>query len=236
VKKILYLLVFAVLILSMTGCVIVAKPKEQPKEEAKAEQPKEEATAEAKPEPKKEEPVKVEEWVIVDHKTKDFGGNVPNWVTKTPLQLQKEDIYQDYYVFIEDQTGKDLEGVKLWATGFSINSAISRMVATRVQNRFAGAAVGDKDMVETYMEQVVKTVSEASFSNVRVEDEFWVKRQNKTGGEIEYRYLFLVTVPKTQIEAAIERAFGDADEQEKPKTEEEKVARERVKEAFEEEL
>ena len=232
-KKVLFLLLFGILIVSMTGCIIVAKPKEQPKEEAK-EEPKEEKPKE---EPKAEKPaetVKIEEWVIIDHKTKDFGGNVPDWVTKTPLQLQREDIYKDYYVFIEDQTGKDLDGIKLWATGFGVNSAIARMVSTRVESKFAGAAVGDKDMLETYLEQVVKSFSEATFSNVVIEDEFWVKRQNKTNGEIEYRYLFLVTVPKAQIEAAIERAFGDAEEAEKPKTEEEKVARNRVKEAFDE--
>lgn len=232
-KKTLYLLLFGLLIVSMVGCVIVSKPKEKPKEE-EAPPPKEEK-AEAKPEEKKEEPPppKVEEWTVVDHKTKDFGGNVPRWVTKTALQLQREDEYKDYYVFIEDQFGKDLDGIKLWATGFSINSAISRMVATRVQNKFAGAAIGDKDMLETYMEQVVKTSSEASFSNVAINDEFWIKRQNKTNGEIEFRYLFLVTVPKGQIEAAIERAFGDANKVE-PKTEEEDKARDRVKEAFSE--
>jgi hypothetical protein len=195
-------------------------------------------TSQTKEEEKKEEVVKVEEqveeWVIVDHKTKDFGGSVPRWVEKTPLQLQKEDMYKDYYVFIEDQIGKDLDGIKIWAQNFSINANIARMVTTRVQARFAGAAVGDKDMVETYFENVVKSMSEASFSRVVVEDEFWIKKQSKKSGEVEYRYLFLATVPRDEIDRAIQRAFADAEADSKPKTEEEKVARERVKEAFDE--
>jgi len=220
-KRVLFLFLVLYLVLAVTACVVRPEPKE----------------GEPGDEPEKE-PVKVEEgieeWVIVDHKTKDFGGNVPRWVTKTPLQLQKEDMYQDYYVFIEDQMGKDLDGVKIWATNFSVNANIARMVANRVETRFAGAAVGDKDMVETYMENVVKSVSAASFSRVVIEDEFWIKRQNKTNGEIQYRYLFLVTVPKSEIDAAIQRAFEEASDQSKPKTEEEEVARERVKDIFEE--
>ena len=115
-----------------------------------------------------------------------------------------------------------------------INANIARMVATRVESKFAGAAVGDKDMLETYMEQVVKSLSVAEFSRVVIEDEFWIKKQSKKSGEVEYRYLFLVTVPKSEIEAAIERVFGDAESKVKPKTEEETAARDRVKEAFKE--
>jgi hypothetical protein len=217
-KKTLYSLMSLILVLAILGCVTPSKAEkeEKPKEVVKVEE-------------------KVEEWVIVDHKTKDFGGNIPRWVDKTPLQLQQEDMYKDYYVFIEDQVGKDLDGIKIWATNFSVNANIARMVATRVQSKFAGAAVGDKDMVETYMENVVKSTSAASFSRVVIEDEFWIKKQSKKTGEVEYRYLFLVTVPRSEIDAAIQRAFAEAQAASKPKTEEEKVARERVKEAFEKE-
>jgi hypothetical protein len=218
-KKTLFLLPILFLVLAMTACVVKPSTKEDEKETEEAVKVEEGA---------------LEEWVIVDHRTKDLGGNVPRWVTKTPLELQKEDMYKDYYVFIEDQMGKDLDGIKIWATNFSVNANIARMVANRVENRFAGAAVGDKDMVETYMENVVKAVSAASFARVVIEDEFWIKRQNKTNGEIEYRYLFLVTVPRSEIDAAINRSFQEASEQSKPKTEEEKVARERVQEIYDE--
>jgi hypothetical protein len=219
-KRILYLLFSLVLILVIIGCQTTRPRDEEEQEEKKEEVVKVEET--------------IEEWVIVDHKTKDFGGNVPRWVDRTPLQLQQEDMYKDFYVFIEDQTGKNLDGIKIWAQNFSINANIARMVTTRVEAKFAGAAVGDKDMLETYFENVVKSVSSASFARVVVEDEFWIKKQNKNSGDIEFRYLFLVTVPRSEIEAAIQRAFEDAEDTNKPKTEEEKVARERVKEAFDE--
>jgi hypothetical protein len=181
-----------------------------------------------KPQPTPE-PVKVEDWVIVDHKMKDFGGALPDWVSMTPIQLEKTDKYKDYYVFIEDSTGKDLEGIKLWATGFSAASNIARMVSLRVNDKFAGAAVGDKNQLETYMEQVVKSVSEAQFSGLRTEGDYWIKKQNKTNpSQVEFRYLFLLTVPRSEIDAAIQRSMDGASKN-VPKTPEKERAIENVK-------
>ncbi|MBN2738480.1 MAG: hypothetical protein JXR70_15980 [Spirochaetales bacterium] len=169
---------------------------------------------------------------IIEHKTSDFGGNVPNWVDKTALQLEKDPEFNGYYVFIIDQSGKDLNGVKIWATNFVAQDQISRMISNRVQSKFVGAAAGDSDMLETYMESVVKSVSQAEFSGVRINDEFWIKKryfdQEGNVDYEEYRYLFLITVPKKDINDAIERAFDGT----KPKTEEEKSAMDRVKDAF----
>ena len=70
--------------------------------------------------------------------------------------------------------------------------------------------------------------------------DFWVLQQTFTDeGEPDkriYRYWLLYTVPREQIEDAIERALNEEDQKNKPKTEEEKVARDRVKELFDEGL
>jgi hypothetical protein len=233
-KKLLYFSLLVIISLSFfIGCL--AEPEPAVVEEEPAQQ---EPQPEPQPEPKPEEPVVVEppppmeEWVIIDHKTKDFGGQVPDWVTMTAIDLESQDKYKDYFVFIIDHVGKDLNGIELWARGFSAPSEVARMVSTRVEDKFVGAAAGDMDMLETYMEEVVKTMSEAEFAGIRTEDSFWVKKQNKANtNQIEYRYLFLITVPRSEIEIAIDRAFGDADAV-APRTEEEQTARDRVKEAF----
>lgn len=169
---------------------------------------------------------------IIEHKTSDFGGSVPNWVDKTALQLEKDPEFDGYYVFIADSSGKDLDGVKIWATNYMVQDQISRMVSNRVQSKFVGAAAGDADMLETYMESVVKSVSQAEFSGVRTNDEFWVrKRYFDQQGNVdyeEYRYLFLITVPRKAIDDAIERSLDGT----KPKTEEEVSAMDRVKDAW----
>ena len=223
-KKILYFSLLVLISLSLfMGCLASPEPADEP-----AEQPAEQPTTQ----PTEPPPAAIEEWVIVDHKTKDFGGNVPDWATMTAMDLEAQEKYKDYIVFIIDHVGGDLNGIELWARGFSAPSEVSRMVSTSVEDKFVGAAAGDMDMLETYMEEVVKTMSEAEFAGIRTEDSFWVKKQNATSpNQIEYRYLFLITIPRTEVEAAIERAFGDANAI-TPKTEEEQTARDRVKEAF----
>jgi hypothetical protein len=130
--------------------------------------------------------------------------------------------------------------VKAWTRSFTAATEVARMVQTRVMNKFAGAQVGDKDMVETYMEEVAKILAVAEYAGARKKDDFWIYRQyyddNGKPDEKSYTYYMLYTVPKEQIDAAIDRALDAQSQQQKPKTEEEQAARERVKELFSEGL
>ena len=173
---------------------------------------------------------------IVDHKNMVFGTNAPEWCLKEAFELEQEKDYKGKYVFKFDQSGKDLEGVKLWANGFNAQSQIAKLVNTRVQDKFVGAAAGDKDMLETYMEEVVKILAEARFSGYRQEGDFWALLQYyDTKGKPdrqEYHYYILYTIDKELLDTQIQKYVDGVDQSDKPKTEEEKTARERVKEAF----
>jgi hypothetical protein len=212
-KKIIHL-VLAVMVLAIlvVGCASEPEPVEEP------------VTVEAPP-----------EYQIIDHKTRDFGGSVPDWVTKSASELEQSSQYQDFYVFVDDQVGRDLEGLKLWARGFSISSEIARLVSTRVEDKFVGAAAGDRNELETYLEEVVKSVSEAQYSGARIEQDFWVKRRRVSDNTEDYRYLFLVTVPRQQIDDAIRRALDEAEEARNPSPNKQ-TAIDRVKDAFDEGL
>jgi hypothetical protein len=199
------------------------------------------------PEPEPErETIKVEPQVyppkIIEHKLTALGGDVPQWVFDYAdgKDLESESGYEGLYVFVFEQTGKDLEGVKAWTRSFTAATEVARMVQTRVMNKFAGAQVGDKDMVETYMEEVAKILAVAEYAGARKKDDFWIYRQyyddNGKPDEKSYTYYMLYTVPKEQIDAAIDRALDAQSQQQKPKTEEEQAARERVKELFSEGL
>ena len=110
--------------------------------------------------------------------------------------------------------------------------ALAALIQNKVKDKFVGAAAGDKDFIETYMEEVVKSVSEGEFSGFREQDKFWVrKRYFDQDGNVdheEFRYLFLLTVPKKEIADAVKRAFDGT----KPETAEEVSAKERVLEAW----
>jgi len=218
-KRILVLLAVLAVFALVVACVSAPKPEPEP-----GPQPTP-VPVTAKPTPPPPPPPQ-----IIEHKTSDFGGQVPEWLDKTVLELEQEPQFKDYYVFIEDQPGgKDLQGLKAWARNFSAASAVAGMVSNRVKSKFVGALAGDTNMVETYMEQVVKSVAAAEFSGLRVVEEFWVKKRYFTQtGDVdkeEYRYLFLMTVPRKAINDAIQKAFDGT----KPTTEEEKSAVNRVK-------
>ncbi len=195
-----------------------------------------------KPTPEQEAALKVEPQVyppkVIEHKLTALGGDVPEWVFEyaNGEDLENKREYRDQYVFVFEQTGKDLEGVKAWTRSFSAATEVARMVSTRVMNKFAGAQVGDKDMVETYMEEVAKVLAVAEYSGARKEDDFWIHRQfyddNGKPTEKIYTYYLLYTVPEEQIDAAIQRSLDAQNNKDKVKTEEEQVARDRVKELF----
>jgi len=195
--------------------------------------------------PKPQEPkgeIKVEPKVYppktIEHKGTAFGSDVPNWVFEEQADIEGAKDYKGLYVFKFEQTGKDLEGVKAWTRSFTAATEVARMVSTRVMNKFVGAQVGDKDMVETYMEEVAKILAVAEYAGARQKADFWVYQQyyddNGKATDKVYRYLLLYTVPREQIDAAIQRALDAQSGKSKPKTEEEQSARDRVKELFQE--
>lgn len=224
-KKRIFILLAIIAVFAITlGCVSKPEPA------AATPKPAEQVTP--KPTPPPPPPPQ-----IIEHKTSDFGGEIPDWLTKTALEMEEEEQFVDHYVFIEDHPGgQDLMGLKTWAKNFSAKEAVAAMVSNRVKSKFVGALAGDIDMVETYMEQVVKSVSEAEFSGLRVNEEFWVKKryfdQDGNVEKEEYRYLFLITVPRKAINDAIKRAFDES----APETEEERSAIDRVKESWGDDL
>lgn len=155
----------------------------------------------------------------------------PDWVFLEPNEMEGNGQYTDVYLFKFVQQGKDIDGLRVWVNGFSAASEISRMVSTRVQDKFVGAAAGDKDKLETYMEDTVKSVSDAQYSGARkVADYWWEIQKANADGTIDqvYEYYLLYAVPKTQIDQAISRALSTAD-QTQPASQDEQTARDRVK-------
>lgn len=181
------------------------------------------------------------EVIILEHQNTILGGSVPAWVTLEQFELQAQDAYKDLYVYkIEGGNGEDLDGAKLAVNNFDANTAVARQVSNQVQQKFAGAQVGDKDKVETYMENVVKALAGAKFSGMRQEGQFWVQSQIKTADGVlqapKFRVWVLYTIPKKLLEDQIAKILGAQDAAEQPKTEDERTARARVREALAGEL
>jgi hypothetical protein len=178
---------------------------------------------------------------VLDHKTKAVGQDVPGWVTHYIAggltEVEKMSDYQNKYVFIGEDEGTNLNALRQWTSGFTVAQDLSRMVSTRVQARFAGAAAGSPDdEYGRYFETVVKNASDATYSGARKENDFWLlKRYFKTDGKSVdrevYDFYVLVTIDKNSLEQQIS-AILNGTKAETPPSKEQAVAIDRVKEAF----
>ncbi len=174
---------------------------------------------------------------VLDHRNFRFGRDIPEWVVLEANELERQPEFSDVYVFkFESPRAQNLQGAELWTRNFTAAADIAQTVRNRVQVKFAGAAVGDMDMLETYMEQVVLTFSDAQFSGYQRVSDYWMQMRYYTPeGRVDedaYSYYVLYTIPRNTLDRMIRDALNNAG-RDQPVTQEEQRARDRVKEAFE---
>ncbi len=178
---------------------------------------------------------------VIDHKTMAIGGDIPAWVVtfiETGVQgIEAMDAYKDKYVFIAEDSGANKQPLSLWMTGFNVTQEVARMVSTRVQSKFAGAAAGSPDdEFGRYFENVVKSAAEARYSGARKENDFWVMRRyfkedGKSIDREEYTMYVLVSIDKAMLQSQIQ-AVLDGTAADTPPSKEQQTAIDRVKESF----
>ena len=186
-------------------------------------------------------PVTLAKFEILQHKGTTLGVAMPPaWVEAAingPKAVEKLADYKDMFVVVVDVTGQNLDGVNLAASRLNADTEISRYLSIRVKDTFAGAQVGDKDKIETYMERCVKSVSDARVSGFRKATDWWVqlrwdKPDNaKAFDRDEFRLLQLYTVDKNTLEAQLQKILkGEAANE--PKTPEKQRAMDLVQQSF----
>jgi hypothetical protein len=215
VKKAFFVVAIIISLLAVVGCTSTPAP----------EQPKKVSAANAVP-----------TFQVIDHKYAAAGRDWPEWVFAEPMDLEKQEQYKDLYLFKFEEEGANLDATKTWANNFSVGSEISKIVSTRVQQKFAGAQAGDKDKLGAYFENVVKLVSEATYSGAKKVSDYWVyKRYFKDDGKTEdkkmYAYYLLYSIPKATLQELINQRLKEAGQTVKP-TPEQTTAMDRVKESF----
>jgi hypothetical protein len=218
VKKSLIALVAVALAVALVGCA--SKPAPQPSLNPPA------ASVKAYP-PQ-----------VLMHKGTSFGIDYPKWMLPAlegPKSVEKLPEFANKYIVVVEQDGQDLEGTRLAASRIDAQTTISALISTRVKDTFAGAQVGDKDKIETYMERCVKSVSEARFSGFAMESEWWAQLQTFTSeGKADkqvYRVIQVWGIDKDILKKQIDNILkGDAASE--PKTEQKQRAMDLVQQSF----
>jgi hypothetical protein len=184
---------------------------------------------------------KTSTYVVVDHKAKAVGQDVPDWVTMYISDglsgVESLPQFQDKYVFVGEDTGTNLNALRQWTSGFTVSQEIARMVSSRVQAKFVGAAAGSPEAeYGRYFEDVVKNMGSASFSGARKENDYWLlkrylKSDRKSVDREAYDFYVLVTIGKEDLEQQISKVL-DGTKPDQAFTREQQTAVDRVKEAF----
>jgi len=212
-KKITVLLLGLVMMGFLASCA--SAPKEEPKEEEVLE------VVTKRPE-------------MLDHKNYQWGKDVPEWVMMDVSELEELEEYENVYLFkFESPRAQSLEGAKIWTEDFNAASDIVKSIDLRVRSKFSGAAVGDLDAIESYMEKVVASLAEARISGMKKEGDYWVQRRyftpEGTVDEDAYTYIVLYSIQKEILDEQIQNALDGVEEEPETKVR----AKDLVKEAFE---
>ncbi|AHC13689.1 hypothetical protein [Salinispira pacifica] len=171
-------------------------------------------------------------YTVIEHKNTQLGGPIPDWTYTAIGALEQQDRFEERYLYRFERIGQDLNGIKTLADNLDAGAAIAREINIRVQQKFAGAEVGDNDFVETYFENTVKVLADARISGYRKYDDFWILRVDNETDEEEYVYYSLFTIEQDEVDRLIQEAISG----QTADTEEEQTAKERVREIFEEGL
>ena len=166
---------------------------------------------------------------ILDHKGALTGGDIPLWVNQDVGEIETDAKYKDMYAFRGEATGGSEQSAKLIASRLDADTQIARMISLRVQNMFSGAQVGDDKTIETYMENVVKSLADAKISGWREAGSWWVQYEYTATNKQEYRYYLLYTIPKDAVKKLIDAAIAGQPAETKDKI----TARDRVKQITE---
>jgi uncharacterized membrane-anchored protein len=218
VKKILGILVVLLTLAAVIGCA--SKPATP--------------TGVNPPEPT----IKVYPPQIIEHKGTAFGRDYPKWLDAaldSSKAVEKLPDFAGKYIVVVQQDGQDLNGAQLAASKMNAQTTIAELMSTRVKETFAGAQVGDKDKIASYMERAVKSVSEANFSGFTMESDWWAKLQTfDSKGKLDkqvYRVIQVWSIDKESLKEQIDKVLKGAAAEE-PKTEAKQKAMDLVQQSF----
>ncbi|MDR2050904.1 MAG: hypothetical protein LBQ63_03940 [Deltaproteobacteria bacterium] len=151
---------------------------------------------------------------IVDHKAAVIGGKLPAWVEYA--------VYDDYGAiaalpefkgrtpFIMHASGADLE-ITQAKLDRNMEAGIALMLRQTVAAKFSYALNGnDRDKID-FVNSMIATFSERSFSGLRKDKDYWIKRRIQDGesrSHAEYVCYQLSSIDENYLRAQLDEAIG----------------------------
>jgi hypothetical protein len=194
------------------------------------------------PPPQKQETEegRIEAYTVIDWQARTEGQDIPEWVRRFlgggNREVEAMPQYRDRYTFVAAGRGSSLEALRYWSEGFDGQQDFPRLVAVRIEERLAAAALYPDDEYGEFFEVVVKRASDTDYQGVRREDSYWLLRRSYAENDGEtyseaYDFFILVSIDRGELAARI-RALLDKSRGIRTPTREQSAAINRIRENF----
>ena len=156
-----------------------------------------EVVANVKPEQKTE---------VLDDKGAAFGIQTPQWlveyVSGGNTAVQK--LYKDKYCFVIEYNDAERDFALAWVGGAEGPRAVSQKVSTSVLSQMESKQQGEKGSdVEAAFDNAAKALSDASFSGLTKDADWWQTVRNKDSQSVETRAFALFLIDKKELDRQI---------------------------------
>ena len=155
----------------------------------------------------------------LDYKGASLGSEIPQWTMAIAEddyeRVEKEERFKDRQLIFVVEYGKNLDLLRSWANNFSAQAQVSRLISNKVQAQFGGIQEGDKnssDEADSYLKEIVATLSNIKISGLRKERDFWIKvrivdNEKQTTTE-QYEYYLMYSINKQDLQRQIDIELG----------------------------
>jgi hypothetical protein len=162
-----------------------------------------------------------EPYQIIGHKTMEPEApeqDLPEWVSRyldggVP-GVEAMPQYEASYVFVGKNSGANIDALNQWVTAFTAVQDSPLLIASRVQDRFAGASTGRADWeYGRYFENLVRAAADTVYTGIRKEDDYWILKRFTTDDEEDsYDFFVLLSIEKEALKAQLDVVLEKASE------------------------
>ena len=178
-------------------------------------------------------------YAVTDHKNNSLGLGIPEWVDRFleggTLGLRALEANIGSYLFIARSSGNNFNALNLWKDGFSADLDFPRLAGARIEARFTAGVHFPDEEYGAFYEALIRAVSDARWTGMIKEDDFWVRRgffDNEEEPEREdWEFLILVTIEKSYFASQLNSIFQNISPS-RPSTERQTLAFNRIVERF----
>jgi len=146
-------------------------------------------------------------------------GNIPEWVRlhigNETNEIEALERFDGKYVFIGENGGNNFNALQQWATGFTVEQDLPRLVTLRAERRLiAAASLYPDDEYGEYFAFLIRDISNGDYSSAVKEQTFWLLRNVKSqDADVEvnerYEFFILVSIDRETLQKQIQKIIAN---------------------------